>query len=163
MSFHDAGLFDVLKGGSAPFTGFGPLIPQDLVAPRFEAVVSQARDRMRDVFELKVGEGFRTVEGLEGVIESMWLQGWDPEKADFDLFARDFGTVLAETILADLGGELSFRSEVDLSHASVWWAPRRVEVFPYHKIAKRLLRQDGEDLRYFWRSLSKVIWGNEAQ
>ncbi len=161
MSFRDAPLFDLLSGAVSPFSGFGPLIPPELAIPRFEEVADQARERLADVFGIGITQGSEVLEAIEAVIASMWLEGWDPDQGDLDVFARDFGTLVATAILNTLGGKLTFRSETDLSHASLWWEDAKTAVFPYHKVAKRLLRRDGEDLRYFWRSLAKTVQREE--
>ncbi len=157
MSSPDPALFDLLTGAPAPFTGFGQILKPSVVVPRFREAVRQAHERLQEVFHLEPGANSQVAQQIENVVASMWAEGWDPNKADFDLFARDFGTVIADAILVGLGGEIVFRSETDLSHVSIWWESLRTETFPYHKVAKRLLRREGEDLCYYWESLVRIV------
>ena len=55
------------------------------------------------------------------------------------------------------GGQAIFRSRTDLSHASLWWPEKRVEVFPFHKMYRRLVDRDGESLVFFVKALVKKM------
>jgi hypothetical protein len=90
----------------------------------------------------------------------MWLEGWDPEVGDYNLFTRDFGSILAREIKSQLGGEYIFRSRKRLDYMSIFWKEKKVEAFPFFKVLKRLFNKDGESLIYFFNSLRKMIVDN---
>ncbi|MBN1919224.1 MAG: hypothetical protein JW889_15070 [Verrucomicrobia bacterium] len=94
---------------------------------------------------------------LDKIIDGMWREGWDPDASDINLFVRDFGLVLASSVLSLLGGDLVFRSEEDLSHLSIWWPVFQVEAFPFHKVYKRLYVSQGESIVSFVRGVSTLL------
>jgi hypothetical protein len=47
-----------------------------------------------------------------------------------NLFVRDLGGVFRSILQAMMtAGEAVFRSKADLSHASLWWPKKRLEIF----------------------------------
>lgn len=150
--------FDVLTSQPAPYSGFGePLnVTKELMA-RFEQTESQARKRITEVFHLNIGVQNDVPVQLETIIKTMWSEGWQPAVGNVNLFAGDFGSVLANAIRQTLCGDFVFRSSADLSHLSIWWPKRGIEAFPVHKIYKRLLSADGESISFFAERLAELV------
>jgi hypothetical protein len=157
VSSHDNPVFDALRGGSSPCADFGPRLEGESVLQNFETVASEAKSRVASIFGVEVDYGDCAAEALEGIVREMWETGWDPTKGSIDLFSTDLGCLLTKSVQQQLGGEVVFRSSRDLSHASIWFPHQRVEVFPFHRVFKRLKSQDGESLVYFLRSVSAML------
>lgn len=97
---------------------------------------------------------------LEGVIEDMWQQGWDPHHGNVDLFVRDFGLILCKSLYSQCsGGSLQFRSQTNLDHTSIWWPAQGIEAFPFHKIYKRLFSRSGESTVFFAAGVCALLRG----
>lgn len=156
MSFRDVPPFDLLTDAEEPFEG-GDVSATPLIMPRFEEVVSQAAQRVSDTFSVVVPSTLDGATELERIVAEMWNEGWDPEEGDVQLFVRDFGALLARTILSELDGVPIFRSSRDLSHMSVWWPHSKVEAFPFHKMHKRMTHADGDSLTYYVKSLGQLV------
>jgi len=120
-------------------------------------VVNQARSRVSEAFGIEFEFSEKNIDTLESVIQEMWDTGWDPSSGDIDLFSRDFGSLLAVSIQRSLGGKFVFRSNTDLTHASIWFEQCCLEAFPFHRVFKRLTCQHGESLTYFFQSLRKAL------
>ena len=151
MSFHEVPPFDMLTGLSLPFDGFGNVLKssQERI-DKFCGLASQACHRIEDTFAVAFqADAAEVSRQLDAVIDSMWEEGWDPSTADVNLFATDFGLVLAAAMCTASPESLTFRSESDISHISLWYIDRGVEAFPFHKVVKRLLQRDGESIASF--------------
>jgi hypothetical protein len=151
--------FDLITGDAIPFDGFGNIIEDKKnVEISFLKVLKEVNDRIRDIFNLDLNcENIDAVKDLENIISQMWLEGWDPEAGNYNLFTRDFGSILAREIKSQLGGEYIFRSRKRLDYMSIFWKEKKVEAFPFFKVLKRLFNKDGESLTYFFASLRKII------
>jgi len=160
MSYHKVPPFDLLAHQQEPFDGFGDVLSNtDELEKRLISLAKQAQVKIAKTFEyelLVIGDNSNM---LESIITEMWVNGWNPEESDFNLFSTDFGLVLTKTILDIFKGNLIFRSEGDLSHFSIWWPEKQVEVFPFHKVQKRLYEQNGESLDYFIKGLHAIFKG----
>jgi hypothetical protein len=154
--------FDIITGDAIPFDGFGNIIEDKKnVGISFIKVLKEVSERIRDIFDLDLDcENIDAVTDLENIISQMWLEGWDPEVGDYNLFTRDFGSILAREIKSQLGGEYIFRSRKRLDYMSIFWKEKKVEAFPFFKVLKRLFNKDGESLIYFFNSLRKMIVDN---
>jgi hypothetical protein len=154
--------FDIITGDAIPFDGFGNIIEDKKnVEISFIKVLKEVSERIRDIFDLDLDcENIDAVTDLENIISQMWLEGWDPEVGDYNLFTRDFGSILAREIKSQLGGEYIFRSRKRLDYMSIFWKEKKVEAFPFFKVLKRLFNKDGESLIYFFNSLRKMIVDN---
>ncbi len=157
MSLLDVPPFESLTRGTSPYSGFGPTSTDPEVAEHFLQVVTQARARIHEAFAVDVPQDRAGIVALEELAAHMWEEGWDPESADVNLFVRDLGSVFMSILQAMTGGEAVFRSKTDLSHASLWWPTKRLEVFPFHKIYRRLTKRDGESLAFFVDSMVKAL------
>jgi hypothetical protein len=140
-----------------PYSGFGPIVGDEETKRRFSRVVADASARISETFEVSPSADQAGVETLEELVSGMWREGWDPETADVNLFVRDLGSLFMSIIQDIAGGEAVFRSQTDLSHASLWWPDKRLEVFPFHKMYRRLLERDGESLAFFVKGLTKRL------
>lgn len=162
MSKIDIPPFDIITGDAIPFDGFGNIIEDKKnVEISFIKVFKEVSERIRDIFDLDLDcENIDVVTDLENIISQMWLEGWDPEVGDYNLFTRDFGSILAREIKSQLGGEYIFRSRKRLDYMSIFWKEKKVEAFPFFKVLKRLFNKDGESLIYFFNSLRKIIVDN---
>lgn len=155
--------FDVLTSQERPFPGFGPTggSSQD-VGGSFAEVVRQAQGRISDVFNISTERGRSLVATLDPVIRDMWSQGWNPEVGDLNLFTRDFGALLMDSLIHELDGRPVFRSNRDLSHASVFWMNAKVEAFPFHKTVKCLTTIHGESLLQFYDGIGHLLRASTA-
>lgn len=150
--------FDLLKGQNAPFEGFGDILPKSLSNNNLLiGLISQATIRIEEDFEIGQGDAIKFVAELENIIDEMWQDGWDPQKGDVNLFTTDFGLILTKTIIDLYGGEFIFRSKTNLNHFSIWWVEKGIEVFPFHKMYKRLIYLSGENLSSFIQGLQEVL------
>lgn len=159
MSKIDIPPFDIITGDSIPFDGFGNIIEDKKnVEISFLKVLKEVSNRIRDIFDLDLDcENIDAVTDLENLLSQMWLEGWDPEAGDYNLFTRDFGSILAREIKSQMGGEYIFRSKRRLDYTSIFWKEKKVEAFPFFKVLKRLFNKDGESLTYFFSSLRTII------
>jgi hypothetical protein len=123
----------------------------------FSRVVSEASARVDEMFGLTPSRDRAGITALEGLVSRIWSEGWDPETADVNLFVRDLGSIFMLITQEIAGGETVFRSKTDVSHASLWWPDKRLEVFPFHKMYRRLVDSDGESLVFFLNGLTKRL------
>src|SRR5205807_1309048 len=96
-------------------------------------------------------------ERLEAVVARMWAEGWRRDDDNVNLFATDFGSILTDALHHTLRGLLVFRSRTALSHASLWWDALSVEAFPFHRVFRRLIHEEGESLSYYARRLTDLV------
>ena len=158
MSPPEIPLFDLLTRQPLPHEGLGDVLPfSQTCEDRFREIVQEARSRAREVFDSVIGEDRESVYTLEALIEEIWGQGWTPQSANVDLFATDFGSLLTSCLSEELGGQLVFRSETDLSHLSCWWRLSQIEAFPFHKVYKRLVVREGESLSFYFSALERML------
>jgi hypothetical protein len=150
--------FESLTQGTSPYAGFGPLVPKTEVIENFSQVVKVASARISEMFRVKPSADRAGVVALEELAARIWSEGWDPQTTDVNLFVRDLGSVFMAALQAMTAAEPVFRSKTDLSHASLWWPKQRLEVFPLHKMYRRLTDQDGGgSLVFFVDSLCKKL------
>jgi hypothetical protein len=150
--------FDMLVGQFEPYMGFGkPILDSQALIQSFELVVSNARSRIDGIFNCNVDEPENLPDFLDKVISKMWDDGWVPVGNDVNLFATDFGAITSDAVLRTLGGIATFRSETDLSHASIWWSDCMVEVFPFHHALKSLLYKDGNSMKSFYQGIAHRV------
>jgi hypothetical protein len=149
--------FDLLTGQSSPFEGFGePLLGSAGMHQTLLKAAEGARQRLEEGFNRKLETNSLPTE-IDNIVEEMWVQDWDPQTGNVNLFATDFGLVLTVAILSTCRGEPVFRSERDVSHLSIWWRAQELEAFPFHRMLKRLWNRDGESVTYFVRALSQMV------
>lgn len=158
VSNHKVPLFDLLKGQKSPYKGFGVILSdQDENNKLLEKLTSEAAERFKEGFGIKLDDSNQAIEELEKTITEMWQEGWNPDEGNVNLFATDFGLILAEIIQCLFAGKTLFRSKSNLNHLSVWWNEQRVEVFPFHKAYKRLTTESGESLSSFVSGLKQLL------
>lgn len=157
MSLLEVPPFESLTQGASPYAGFGALVPQTEVIENFSRVVHEASARISEMFGVNPSADRAGIVALEELAVRIWSEGWDPQTTDVNLFVRDLGSVFMSILQAMTAGEPVFRSKTDLSHASLWWPKQRLEVFPLHKMYRRLTDQDGESLVFFVDSLCKKL------
>ncbi len=149
--------FEALTQGTSPYSGFGPIVNDEETTQNFSRVVSEASARLDEMFGLTPSRDRTGIAALEELVSRIWSEGWDPETADVNLFVRDLGSILMSLTQAIAGGDTVFRSPTDVSHASLWWPNERLEVFPFHKMYRRLVDRDGESLVFFVDGLAKRL------
>ena len=150
--------FDLLEGDENVFDGFGKFLENTQSANEYlEEVYNQAISRIEDIYEMTSHCELDIIDILEKIIEEMWNEGWNPRNGDINLFTRDFGCILAKEIKKRLNGIFVFRSNKDLSNLSLWWKEKKIEIFPFHKVFKRLSKREGESISYFYSSLKKIL------
>jgi hypothetical protein len=157
MSLLDVPPFESLTKDTAPYSGFGPSLDAGDVSDNFSQVVEEATGRISEMFGVRPQPDRTGIAVLEELVSRMWREGWDPATSDVNLFVRDFGSVLMSIIHTMADGELVFRSTTDLSHASLWWQKKRLEVFPFHKMYRRLTDEAGESLVLFVDGLTRRL------
>jgi len=157
VSFHNISPFDIIADQQSQFLGFGNLIPstQERIES-FDREANLALARIEEGFEVKFSKKDIAAK-LEQIIIGMWDEGWNPEQNDVNLFVTDFGLLLTKAITKEYGGELTFRSDTDLNHLSIWWDDCGVEAFPFHKVYKRLMINEGESIKFFTDGLSRYL------
>jgi hypothetical protein len=152
-------LFDVLTNCDSPYPGFGQLLHDSQGAEselRRDAAV--ARMQLRETFNAHLNTSLESLSELDRIVADMWNNGWDPKKGNVNLFARDFGLILVESLIALLGGRLIFRSGNIVTHCSIFWKDAAVEAFPFHKALKcLLLDQHGDSMAYFAKGLAHLV------
>jgi hypothetical protein len=100
----------MLTGGQAPYLRLGHIVEnsgrleEDL---HHEAAV--ARTQLRQTFSAKLDNSSTIPQELDAIVAEMWNTGWNPEKGNVNLFARDFGLNIVEATLDLLGGLLVFK------------------------------------------------------
>lgn len=153
-SKNDVPEFDMLASQSRPFEGFGePAICSSSFKSVIDEVIDQSRSRVSEFFGLDATEGEDVAIALDQIVADMWREGWDPSVGDLNLFARDLGAVFLYALTREFGGDLVLRSTSDLSHASVFLRRKKIEVFPFHKAFKCLVRRDGESFAQVVRGI----------
>jgi len=153
---HNNYLFDLVKGEETPIKNFGKIyiVKDDIKTMLFE-VEEEARRRFNKFFLNSNKE--ITIKSLEKTIQKMWNEGWNPDKGNINLFSTDFGIILTIIIIDKIGGQIIFRSDENLNDLSIWWQEKKIEVFPFHKMYKRLLSKDEDDIEYFYNQIKKMI------
>jgi hypothetical protein len=158
VSFREVPPFDMLTGQPTPYAGFGEALDDSPdLARAFRDTESLARSRVSEMFGLQVGDSLSVAAALERVCRQIWSEGWEPQRGNVNLFVTDFGCVLTQAIRLDLGGLLVFRSPVDLSHVSLWWADKALEAFPFHKVYRRLQSPEGHSLSFFAHRVRQLV------
>jgi len=148
--------FDLLTAQAEPYTGFGDPLPDSTERiQKFNSVVEGARIRLKEGFALRLNDGSLIPAQLDKIIDDMWGKAWSPKEGNVNLFATDFGLLLTYAINSQLGGNIIFRSDVDVSHLSVWWPERKLEAFPFHHVLKCLLEKNTNSLESFVRGISE--------
>lgn len=161
MLFLEVPPFDVLTGQDAPYVGFGETeVIESAYPSSYLETVSQAKRRISEVFGIRGETDLESIRMVEGAIAQMWIDGWNPNEANVNLFATDFGCVVIEGLKQDLGGTLVLRSEKDISHASLWWKDKSIEAFPFHVTYKRLTSNEDQSLTHFTNSLRAMLRSN---
>jgi hypothetical protein len=95
-----------------------------------------------------------SLEELDALIDELWPEPIeDPES--LDAIVANWGAYYGLTILQNLGGEWSFRK--DLDHASVRFSRLKLEVFPLHLVRKRLLFGHKHSLYAFYENLVETL------
>jgi hypothetical protein len=149
-------MFDLLKGEETPTFIFGNTFIEPKEEMRNLQVVSnEAKRRFVEMFLGNKKE--ITISFLEKTIRKMWEEGWTPQKGNINLFATDFGAILTCLLLKRLNGKIVFRSKTDLNNLSIWWEKKKIEVFPFHKMLKRLSSQEGDDIEYFFNQIEQMV------
>jgi hypothetical protein len=150
--------FDLLTKQEVPYVGFGDvLLPSADRDRALLTAVEKALVRAEEGFKLEFATVANVPSQIDKLVDEMWAQGWNPDAGNVNLFATDFGLILAKTISSLLGGVFVFRSESDISHLSLWWPNKKLEAFPFHKIIKRLYRREGESVGFFVAGLSRLV------
>ena len=157
MSLLEVPPFESLTQGTSPYSGFGPLVTDTETINNFSRIVSEGSARISQTFGMSFPPDRSGIAGLEALISRIWEEGWDPDTSDVNLFVRDFGSIFMSLIQAMTTGEPVFRSRTDLSHASLWWSTKRLEVFPFHKMYRRFTDREGESLLFFVDGLGKKL------
>lgn len=142
-------LFDALTGSAEPAAALGARVKGPEVEARFAAVVAQAEASLQSFFGVTLATPPERAAQLDELVRGLWAAQWDPQSANADLFTLHFGAILMDAALKQGGCEGVFRSDRELTHASLWFAPLRVELFPFHKAFKAITRGPQERLGEF--------------
>jgi hypothetical protein len=150
-------LFDALSGEAHPCAHFGPIISRnaDVVSAHCDRIIGQVRGS----FGVEITPDAAGAMGIERIIDGMWREDWDRGRPSLDLFTHDLGVLLFHAMHVSLGGEPAFRSTLDLTHVSLHWADQQLEIFPVHRIIKRLRNPKGESVAYFFNAIASRVTG----
>ena len=150
--------FDLLVGKTAPFLGFGEVIPDATqIEWQFHKSANQIRRQVRNVFGVRLDSASTTPKELDDIVQELHESGWSSKTGNVELFTCDLGLLLAEATLELLGGRLIFRSPSNVVHCSIFYADQGVEAFPFHKALKCLTQEDGETMTFFVIGLGQVL------
>ena len=150
--------FDALSGQVTPFLGFGDILSKSPeVETQFFLAIADAKRRIEGGFDVRLNIANETAKELDKIIIDMWESGWNPKTGNINLFAFDFGCILAKIVLAQLGGQPTFRSSKEMNHFSIFWANKRLEAFPFHKALKCLHIRQGETMTSFVNGLANKL------
>lgn len=152
-------LFDALTGAAGPAAALGPRVEGPQVEARFAAVVAQAEASLRSFFGVTLQSPSARAAQLDELIRGLWDAQWDPKSANADLFTLHFGAILMDAALKQGGCHAVFRSDRDLTHASLWFGTLRVELFPFHKAYKAITRGPSERLGEFQQMVGQLSQG----
>jgi len=154
---------DVLTGGTTPYRNFGALLADTVQREReLHDAASTVREQLREAFDVVLEDPQKIPGELDSIVNEMWKTGWNPKSDNINIFARDFGLILIESILALLSGAIIFRSESNDNHCSIFWSVSRIEAFPFHKTLKCLLEEDGNSMAYFVKGLTHHVNNTSA-
>lgn len=148
-------MFDALSGGARPTSALGPRFEGSVVEARFETVVAQARVALSSFFSIDAEPTPELAKALDGLVRGLWDSGWDPVTGRTDIFTLHLGALLMDVLLRTCGGDAVFRSDRDLTHASVWFGAAQVELFPFHK-AYRALTRRGDSFDHLYQIAQKL-------
>ncbi|QNN23414.1 hypothetical protein HED60_14390 [Planctomycetales bacterium ZRK34] len=126
-------------------------------AHELKNATEQAFKKLKDCFGIRQGSPKQIVLTIENTVSEMWKEGWSPKESSLNLFTTNFGLVLADAIHEGFGGVGIFRSTTDLNHYSLWWRCCKIEIFPFHKMHKRLIHASGENLCYFFQGMQEYL------
>lgn len=124
---------------------------------RFMGLALDAKGRIENGFREALDDANEMPGRLQHIIDGMWSSGWNPQGRNINLFVTDFGLVLVAALREIHGGQLIFRSDSDLSHLSMWWPERNLEIFPFQYVLKCLLHRDGNSIISFIRGVGKIL------
>lgn len=150
-------LFDALTGGDGPAAALGERVRGPEVEARFQTVVAAAEASLQGFFGIALDAPPQRARQLDEIIRGLRDAKWDPRSANTDLFTVHFGAILMDAALKEKTPEAIFRSDRDLTHASLWFAPVKVELFPFHKAYKAVTR--GESLTEFQQMVEQLSRG----
>lgn len=91
-----------------------------------------------------------SLDELEVLIGELW-HGEPIEEEALEAIVANWGAYLGLTILQNIGGEWTFRK--DLEHASIHFPRTGMEIFPMHKVRRRLVLGPQESLVDFYEDL----------
>ncbi len=150
--------FDVLCGQETPYQGFGRILADSSTRDtQVLGLADAAWCKVESHFGITVSEWNQVPAALDECITNMWNEGWNPVTGNLNLFVADFGLVVSLCVLNMYNGSPVHRSTTDLNHMSIWWEKAQVEVFPFHKTLKRLVRPSEESLDLFVRGLCHLL------
>jgi hypothetical protein len=148
----------MLTGGRGPYLRFGPIVENaERLEEDFHNEAAVTRAQLRHTFGARLDNSTTIPQELDEIVAEMWNTGWDPEKGNTNLFARDIGLTLVEATLTLLGGLLVFRDETNFIHCSIFWQNAKIEAFPFHKTLKCLRNRHGDSMAYFVKGLSDQV------
>lgn len=88
---------------------------------------------------------------LDDLIQAIWKDEPIEEDEALDAIVSNWGAYFAQVIRQHVGGEWIFRQ--DLEHASIRFARAGFEIFPLHKLRRRLVLGEGESLTTYYERL----------
>ncbi len=147
--------FDALAGGPTPSVLLGDTLDpveshakREALKAHSEAVVG----RVREDFDVEITFDQAGMDRIDAIIREMWANEWSPEVGDIRLFTMDVGALLAEALMRLPAAVPVFRAPRVFFDMSVWFAARRIEYFPLHKVGKALAVSEGESVAQLFRS-----------
>jgi hypothetical protein len=150
--------FDMLTAQPSPYSGFGePLAESSDLEKQLLSLADEARTRLNEGFGRQLANDASLPAELDSIVREMWEHGWSPDTGNVNLFATDFGLVLAAMLRERYKVAMVFRSATDVSHVSLFWVREEIEVFPFHHVVKCLLDSQSDSIASFADGIERVL------
>ena len=95
-----------------------------------------------------------SIDELDRLAAQLWPEPIAEEET-LDAVVANWGAYLGQAIIENLGGEWTFRR--DLDHASVHFPRTGMEAFPFHKVRKRLVLGAQESMLDFYEAIVEEL------
>lgn len=73
------------------------------------------------------------------------------DEKEVEALVQNIGSYLGSNIIYNLGGEWRFREEI--LHNSIFFGSKSIECFPFHRVAKRVLKGNAFSLDKFYEEI----------
>lgn len=137
---------------------YGPAVTEGAALLAFNREMAELGDKMvAEVMAVFDDTGIdldyteESLEELDDLIDMIWADSPITEEEAVEAVVANWGAYFGLTILHNLGGEWVFRK--DLEHTAVRFPRLSLEIFPLHKVKKRMMLGKEEHLYNFYERL----------